>query len=60
MADMTYCINKNCPFEDCERHPNKINTTYVNGKDYVSIANFDSVCRRYISHIVDEVERGTE
>ena len=41
-------------FKDCERHPNKISMACINGKGYVSVASFDRVCRRYISHLVDE------
>lgn len=54
MADITYCINSLCPFKDCERHPSKISKAAMNGKGYVSVANYDGVCRRYISHLVEE------
>lgn len=60
MADITYCINKECPFKDCERHPSKISKAAMNGKGYVSVANYDGVCRRYISHLVDEAKGGME
>ena len=55
MADITYCVNSACPFKDCERHSSKISDACIKGKGYVSVANFDGVCRRYISHIVDEI-----
>lgn len=60
MADITYCDNKDCPFKKCERHFSKINEAARNGKGYVSVANYGGVCRKYISHLVDEVERGAE
>lgn len=60
MADITYCINKQCPFKDCERHPSKINEACRNGKGYVSVASFDGTCRRYIGNLVDNAERGAE
>ena len=60
MADITYCINGQCPFKDCERHPSKISKAAIQGAEYVSVANFDGVCRRYISNLVDEQKEGTE
>ena len=60
MADITYCINGQCPFEECERHPSKIAEAQKQGQRFVSVANFDGVCRKYIGHLVDEVERGEE
>lgn len=60
MADITYCINKQCPFEECERHPGKIAEAAMKGRGYVSVANFDGVCRKYIGYLVDEAERGAE
>ncbi len=56
MADITYCINKQCPFKDCERHLSRISDAAIRGKGYVSVSNFDGVCRRYISYLVDLVE----
>lgn len=53
MAD-TRCINANCPFTECERHLTKIEKA----TEDVSVANFDSVCREYISYLVDKAERG--
>ena len=51
MLDRTYCINTECPFKDCDRHLSKIQS----GTGYVSIANFDGVCERYIGYLVDEL-----
>lgn len=49
MPDITYCINAGCPFKDCERHLSKASGQYVN------VANFDGVCRRYIGHLLNEL-----
>lgn len=60
MADITYCYNPDCPFKKCERHFSKISDAACNGKDYISVANYGGVCRKYISYLVDEAERGGE
>lgn len=57
MGDITYCVNSQCPFKDCERHLSKVSEACIQGRGYVSVASFDGVCRRYISHLVDEIER---
>lgn len=57
MADITYCVNSDCPFKDCERHLSKIAEAQKEGKSYVSVANYDGVCREYIGYLV---ERGGE
>ncbi len=54
MADITYCINANCPFKDCERHLCQLKEE--NG--LVSIAALDGVCRRYISYLVELADNG--
>ena len=60
MADITYCGNKDCPFEECERHPGKIAEAARQGRGYVSVASFAGVCRKYIGYLVDEAARGEE
>lgn len=60
MADITYCINNECPFKKCERHPSKISKTERQGTGYVSVANYDSVCKKYIGHLANEVKGGAE
>lgn len=49
---MTYCINSECPFRDCEKHLSKSRSK---GKVYV--ANYYSTCRRYITWVLKEVEK---
>ena len=44
MADITYCDNKECSFNACERHPTKISEACIKGKGYVSVASFEA-CR---------------
>lgn len=56
MADITYCVNDSCPFDDCERHPSKIAKACEDGVGYVSMAALDSTCRRYIGWLVDYIE----
>ena len=46
---MTYCINSECPFRDCEKHLSKSRSK---GKVYV--ANFDGICKRYITCMLKE------
>ena len=48
---MTYCINSECPFRDCEKHLSKSRSK---GKVYV--ANFDGICKRYITWMLKECE----
>lgn len=52
--DMTFCCNMNCPFRDCDRHLIHVPPT----APYVSMANFDGTCHRYISNLVHELEEG--
>lgn len=53
IADITYCSNGSCPFEDCERHLRQLQAdAYSNS--YVSIANFSGTCRDYIGHLAEE------
>ena len=47
--DMTYCVNAECPFKDCERHSCHIDKKW----QFVSLAAFDGVCRRYIDYLVE-------
>ena len=49
---MTYCINSECPFRDCEKH-----LTKSRGKGKVYVANYYGVCRRYITWVLKEVEQ---
>lgn len=54
MADITYCVNAACPFKDCERHMSWIADACMKGMAYVSVGNFDGVCKRYIAYLVEE------
>lgn len=53
MYDKTYCVNKGCPFKECSKHLHQLK----NAKDKnrkISVAALDSVCRDYISFLVEE------
>lgn len=42
-----YCINKKCPYKDCDRH-----ISHIREKTGVyTFANLDSVCERYIRYL---------
>ena len=56
MADITYCINVNCPFKNCERHLHQLEK-YKNTQMQVSVANFDGTCREYLNYLLEEVSR---
>ena len=49
MHDITYCMNRDCPYKDCVRHivQAPLNTP-------VSMAWLDGTCRRYIGGLIDE------
>jgi hypothetical protein len=54
MRDITYCVIMCCPFTDCERHPNELYK--IEKGEYVSIADFGGVCRRYLEYLLEELE----
>ena len=39
-------------------HMSKISKAARQGTGYVSVANYDGVCKKYIGYLVDEVKRG--
>ncbi len=49
----TYCINKECPFKSCEKHLKHCRAK----KRKVLVANYDGVCREYISWLLDKYWR---
>ena len=52
MDDFRYCLNPDCPFEDCKAH-------YKNAPSGVPVlcSYLDKTCRRYISWLLYEIER---
>ena len=59
MADITYCIARDCPFKKCKRHWSKLKK--IENKDVkVIVSNFAGVCREYIGYVLGEVERRTD
>lgn len=55
MRDITYCLNPDCPFDDCERHYEKAPKGEV-----VSVAHLYRTCRPYIGWLVDEVKEAKD
>ena len=53
IKDITYCINRDCPFKDCERHLDNVKDC----SGYIRVAALDGVCTRYIGHLVEEFEK---
>lgn len=50
--DITYCVNIDCPFKNCEKHHTKLK-----GKiGAVSIADFGGTCREYMSYLVEMID----
>lgn len=49
---MKYCINKDCPITDCEKH--LINTSA--DETLISVAAFDSVCTDYLILVLEEIQ----
>ncbi len=54
MADITYCVNRRCPFEDCDRH--LANIEHLPPETVISVAPLDGTCRRYLEFLVEEIE----
>lgn len=50
--DITYCLNWQCPFTDCERRSMNAPRDVP-----VSCAYLDGTCRRYIEHVLEEVSK---
>lgn len=49
--DITYCVNADCPFKDCDRHLRRVKKK----KGTISVASFDGVCEKYIEYLVEVV-----
>ena len=48
---MIYCINKDCPITDCEKH--LINAS---ANEMIRVAALDSVCKNYLTLVLKEVQ----
>lgn len=55
MIKITYCANSVCPYEDCYKHLTKIKELDKEKNEYVRMADFSGVCRKYIDYLVDEL-----
>ena len=52
----TYCVNNNCPFKKCDKHLWQLKKV-KDKSGYVKVANFDGVCKDYLSYLLDEIEK---
>ena len=52
MADITYCMNINCPLENCPWHLCNAKT------EMVSIAAYDDTCKRYHKYLLEVMGNG--
>ena len=46
--EKTYCLNVDCPFKYCNKH------IYYCQNETALVANFDAVCKKYISYLLKE------
>lgn len=49
----TYCDHFKCKFKSCEKHISQVKKH----EGYLNIASFSGVCRKYITWLVQEMER---
>lgn len=52
MADITYCMNMNCPFTNCLWHLSNAKS------EMVSIAAYDDTCKRYMKYLLEVMGNG--
>ena len=50
--EKTYCLNVDCPFKDCDKHICHCQN------EIALVANFDGVCKKYISYLLNECMGG--
>lgn len=50
----TYCVNNECPFKKCDKHPHRLKKI-KNKSKYVKIANFDAICKKYLTYLLNEI-----
>lgn len=50
----TYCINSDCPFKKCDKHLQQLKKL-KDKSGYVKVASLDSVCRDYISYLIEKL-----
>lgn len=56
-SNITFCVNQNCPFEDCRYHPIGIRQAKDDGLEKVNMVAMDATCRRYIGYLADETSK---
>lgn len=47
--DITYCLNADCPYKDCERNAERLKGQH----GIASFANFGGVCRKYLYYLIE-------
>ena len=53
MTDVTWCVSKDCPSEDCRIH---IRQCKAEPGELVSMADFSGQCRYYIGWVLEQIE----
>lgn len=57
MYSSEYCDCYECPFKECVRHLSHLEKESKKKNKYVTLVNFASVCRAYLSYVLEEVEK---
>lgn len=55
MKNELFCIEKSCPFENCEKHWKHL--IGRPGRQEMRVINLSGVCRDYLGWVLDEVEQ---
>ena len=55
-AELKYCANVDCPFNDCKRHWTKISELKGKGITHIIMEDFSGVCRQYIGYLVNKLK----
>lgn len=54
MDDRIYCVNRECPYKDCNRR--LFVKTGSEAERMVSTANLGGICRRYVYWVANKAE----
>lgn len=55
MNNITYCLNRDCPFNDCPKHYTKLYKLKTELNKYIIVSDYSGTCRKYISYILDYI-----
>lgn len=53
MKNITYCLNKDCPYSECTKHYTKSHKLKSIPNKYVVVSDYSGTCREYITYILD-------